>query len=40
MYDELASFRQRMNAVPHIEPTGDERFGDQLEALRSDYAST
>jgi hypothetical protein len=27
MYDELAMFRQKMNAEKHIEPTGDERFG-------------
>jgi hypothetical protein len=26
MYHELAQFRQRMNGVPHVEPTGDERF--------------
>jgi len=26
MYQELAQFRQQMNDVPHIEPTGDERF--------------
>jgi hypothetical protein len=39
MYDELASFRQRMNTVPHIEPTGDERFGDEPTALRSDCAA-
>jgi hypothetical protein len=26
MYDELARFRQKMNAAPHIEPTGAERF--------------
>ena len=26
MYDELAKFRQKMNGVGHIEPTGDERF--------------
>jgi hypothetical protein len=37
MYDELASFRQRMNWVRHIEPTGAETFergsvaGDPLE---------
>ena len=29
MYDEMASFRQRMNGVEHIEPTGDEVFGAQ-----------
>lgn len=28
MYDQLAAFRQRMNSVPHIEPTGDEKFGE------------
>jgi len=27
MYDELAKFRQKMNGVPHVEPTGDEEFG-------------
>ena len=27
MYDEMAAFRQKMNGVPHIEPTGDEVFG-------------
>jgi hypothetical protein len=27
MYDELAKFRQKMNAERHIEPTGNERFG-------------
>ena len=26
MYDELATFRQKMNAAKHIEPTGNERF--------------
>ena len=26
MYDELAMFRQEMNAAKHIEPTGHERF--------------
>jgi hypothetical protein len=37
MYDELASFRQKMNWVTHIEPTGAETFahasvaGDPLE---------
>jgi len=31
MYDEMASFRQKMNAVPHIEPTGDEVFGPEAE---------
>ena len=35
MYDEMASFRQRMNGVPHIEPTGDEVFGPEaLERQR------
>lgn len=28
MYRELATLRQRMNGVEHVEPTGDERFGD------------
>jgi hypothetical protein len=32
MYDKLSAFRQRMNAVGHIEPTGDERFGDEAPA--------
>ena len=27
MYDEMANFRQKMNGVPHIEPTGDECSG-------------
>ena len=31
MYDEMASFRQKMNAVPHIEPTGNEVFGPEAE---------
>jgi hypothetical protein len=37
MYDELSAFRQKMNWVSHIEPTGNERFdhvsiaGDPLE---------
>ena len=31
MYDEMASFRQRMNSVAHVEPTGDERFGPERE---------
>ena len=29
MYDELARFRQKMNDVAHVEPTGDEQFGPQ-----------
>jgi len=28
MYGELATLRQRMNAVPHVEPTGAEAFPD------------
>jgi hypothetical protein len=28
MYWELARLRQRMNAVDHVEPTGDEIFPD------------
>jgi hypothetical protein len=38
MYDELARFRQKMNAANHIEPTGNERFdggsvaGDPLQS--------
>jgi hypothetical protein len=35
MYDTLASFRQRMNGVAHVEPTGDEVFGPQREASRT-----
>ena len=31
MYDEMASFRQKMNGVVHVEPTGDERFGPERE---------
>jgi hypothetical protein len=27
MYDELSSYRQYMNHVEHVEPTGDEVFG-------------
>jgi len=27
----MASFRQRMNHVPHIEPTGDEAFGPEAQ---------
>ncbi len=34
MYDEMASFRQRMNGVIHIEPTGDEHFGPAREEQR------
>jgi hypothetical protein len=26
MYQELSHFRQQMNQVAHVEPTGDERF--------------
>ena len=29
MYEVLASFRQRLNGVAHIEPTGDEVFGPE-----------
>ena len=29
MYEELAELRQSMNAVQHVEPTGEETFGDQ-----------
>jgi hypothetical protein len=32
MYDTLAAFRQKMNGVAHIEPTGDEVFGPMREA--------
>ena len=32
MYDEMAAFRQKMNATPHIEPTGDEVFGLEPES--------
>jgi len=35
MYDEMASFRQRMNHVPHIEPTGDEVFGPGAQDRRA-----
>jgi hypothetical protein len=35
MYDEMAAFRQKMNAVPHIEPTGDEVFGVAREATKA-----
>ncbi len=36
MYDELAKFRQKMNGVDHIEPTGDERFGEEEARVRED----
>jgi hypothetical protein len=29
IYSELAATRQRMNGVSHVEPTGEERFGDE-----------
>jgi hypothetical protein len=32
MYDELATFRQKMNWEPHIEPTGAELFEDRSGA--------
>jgi hypothetical protein len=32
MYDQLASLRQRMNAVEHVEPTGAEAFEDDVAA--------
>ena len=32
MYDEMAAFRQRMNGDAHIEPTGDEVFGQARKA--------
>ena len=32
MYDEMAAFRQRMNGDAHIEPTGDEVFGEARKA--------
>ena len=35
MYDEMATFRQKMNAVAHIEPTGDEVFGAAREAAKA-----
>jgi hypothetical protein len=28
MYAESSAFRQRLNGAAHIEPTGDERFGE------------
>ena len=34
MYDELAAFRQKMNGVPHIEPTGDKVFGQAAASVR------
>jgi hypothetical protein len=34
MYDTMASFRQKMNDVPHIEPTGDEVFGPERNAAK------
>ncbi len=38
MYAELAQLRQRMNGVTHVEPTGDERFGDSQVKLPVDEA--
>jgi len=35
MYDEMAAFRQKMNAVLHIEPTGDEAFGPKAAAAKA-----
>jgi len=32
MYDEMSTFRQKMNAVPQVEPTGDELFGGEAAA--------
>jgi hypothetical protein len=34
MYQELSRLRQSMNGVPHIEPTGAERFGNSGGARR------
>jgi hypothetical protein len=31
----MATFRQKMNAVAHIEPTGDEVFGAAREAAKA-----
>jgi hypothetical protein len=36
MYAELAQLRQSMNKVTHVEPTGDERFGDDAAKLPPD----
>ncbi len=33
MYDEMAAFRQKMNSVVHVEPTGDEQFGLEREKV-------
>jgi hypothetical protein len=35
MYDEMATFRQKMNGVPHIEPTGNEVFGTDAEQAKA-----
>jgi hypothetical protein len=35
MYDEMAAFRQKMNAALHIEPTGDEAFGPKAAAAKA-----
>jgi hypothetical protein len=35
MYDEMATFRQKMNGVPHIEPTGNEVFGPDAEQTKA-----
>jgi hypothetical protein len=32
MYDEMAIFRQKMNSVKHVEPTGDDWFGERSVA--------
>jgi len=31
----MAAFRQKMNAVLHIEPTGDEAFGPKAAAAKA-----
>jgi hypothetical protein len=33
MYAELAQLRQSMNRVTHVEPTGDERFGNDAPTM-------
>jgi hypothetical protein len=39
MYAELAELRQQMNAVTHVEPTGDEVFPGNAPVSRLDSAS-
>jgi hypothetical protein len=31
VYLEMARLRQQMNGAPHLEPTGDETFDDEID---------